>query len=63
MSSFRFGQAEIASKDFHKDRQVTDQPVITTRIYVLLIFQFPRRNCKPQASHNVQRGSTRLGSG
>ena len=35
MSSFRFGQAEIASKDFHKDRQVTDQPVITTRIYVL----------------------------
>ena len=35
MSSFRFGQAEIASKDFDKDRQVTDQPVITTRIYVL----------------------------
>ena len=35
MSSFRFGQTEIASKDFHKDRQVTDQPVITTRIYVL----------------------------
>ena len=24
LSSFRFGQAEIASKAFHKDRQVTD---------------------------------------
>ena len=24
MSSFKFGQIEVASKDFHKERQITD---------------------------------------
>ena len=35
MSSFKFGQIEVASKDFHKERQITDISTIDVNKVVL----------------------------
>ena len=36
MSSFKFGLIEVASKDFHKQRQITD--VLTTDVNKVVLF-------------------------